>query len=148
MALPAATFVAADKTLPGRPFNLRSDGCSGPINPVYFKDAWVQHDFVYRNYRKSDGGLGLALTEAARSYADERFRVEMNRSCEAWAILAATAEDCLNQAAWLTPPSAPKEATPSSGAESSRGLVTAWPRPSVWGEGGHGPADHEVVYAS
>lgn len=99
MAVPAAVFVAADKTSPGRPFNLRSDGCSGPINPAYFKDACIQHDFAYRNYGRSDGGLGLALTEAARSYADERFRVEMNRSCEAWAIPATTAEDCLNQAA-------------------------------------------------
>ncbi len=99
MALPAAAFVVADKTSPGRPFNLRTDGCSGPINPAYFKDACIQHDFAYRNYGKSDGGLGLALTEAARSYADERFRVELNRSCEAWAIPATTAEDCLNQAA-------------------------------------------------
>lgn len=99
MALPAKDFVGADKASPGQPFNLRSDGCSGPINPAYFKDACIQHDFAYRNYGKSDGGLGLALTEEARLYADERFRVEMHRSCEEWAIPATTAEDCLNQAA-------------------------------------------------
>ncbi|MEV5721796.1 phospholipase A2 [Amycolatopsis mediterranei] len=95
------------KPPPYNSFDWTDDGCSGadqigPVSNVYrnlFNKPCRLHDFGYRNFGK---GLSLGRTEDVRAMIDARFRVEMERLCNAtftkwWQV--ANRKLCLGEAA-------------------------------------------------
>lgn len=103
---PPNAHYGCNKPAPYNGFDWTDDGCSGrdvfgPVSNVWrnlFNKPCRQHDFGYRNFGK---GLTLERTEAKRAAIDARFRVEMNKLCNAtftrwWQ--AANRELCLREA--------------------------------------------------
>ncbi|WP_326957588.1 phospholipase A2 [Amycolatopsis sp. NBC_01286] len=104
-AAPPADQVCGKPT-PYDSFDWNDDGCSGVdiigrLSNVYrnlFNKPCRLHDFGYRNFGK---GLTLGRTESKRTEIDARFRVEMERLCNAtftrwWQ--AANKQLCLREA--------------------------------------------------
>jgi hypothetical protein len=79
------TFIVYAGVSSPRPFDWSTDGCSPPTPSSLrrlFSQPCEQHDFGYRNYGSSDGGLRLGPNEKTRDWIDGRLRTEMGRLCD------------------------------------------------------------------
>lgn len=95
MALTADAFETADKGAQGNPFELSTDGCSGPLS--FHHVPCVQHDFGYRNYG-AKYGVGLSVTRETKDWIDNRFKEEMDRVCAEFAFSPPAAQQCTDEA--------------------------------------------------